>query len=43
MATLTSLKLTAAQKSVNLPAVQLRRNKLLLRLAELSIPVQRDR
>ena len=34
MATLTSLKLTAAQKSVNLPAVQLRRNKLLLRLAE---------
>ncbi len=34
MATLTSLKLTAAQKSVNLPAVQVRRNKLLLRLAE---------
>ena len=34
MATLSNLKLTAAQKSVNLPAVQLRRNKLLLRLAE---------
>jgi hypothetical protein len=34
MATLTSLKLTAAQKSVNLPAVQVRRNKLLMRLAE---------
>jgi len=34
MATLSSLKLTAAQKSVNLPAVQVRRNKLLLRLAE---------
>jgi hypothetical protein len=34
MATLTTLKLTSAQKSANLPAVQLRRNKLLLRLAE---------
>ena len=34
MATLTSLKLTSAQKSVNLPAVQVRCNKLLLRLAE---------
>ena len=34
MATLTSLKLTAAQKSLNQPAVQVRRNKLLLRLEE---------
>ena len=34
MATLTTLKLTSAQKGANLPAVQLRRNKLLLRLAE---------